>query len=129
MSIPSLFFRTAVLLAIAGIALGIFMGINQDFRLAHMHAHLNLLGWVSFFIFGGYYALFPQAAEGVLPKVHYALCLLGLLIFMAGLVSIGLDTTIRLEALAAVGSLLLLAGFLVFAAVIFRTRIERRATR
>ncbi|HEY3148276.1 MAG TPA: hypothetical protein VGJ75_18100 [Dongiaceae bacterium] len=50
MSIPSLFFRTAVLLAIAGIVLGIFMGVNQDFRLAHMHAHLNLLGWVSFFI-------------------------------------------------------------------------------
>ena len=56
MSIPSLFFRTAILLAIAGILLGIFMGINQDFRLAHMHAHLNLLGWVSFFIFGGDWA-------------------------------------------------------------------------
>ena len=70
MSIPSLFFRTAIVLAIAGILLGIFMGMNQDFRLAHMHAHLNLLGWVSFFIFGGYYALAPQAAEGVLPKLH-----------------------------------------------------------
>ena len=48
MSLASLFFRTAILLAIAGIMLGIFMGVNQDFRLAHMHAHLNLLGWVSF---------------------------------------------------------------------------------
>jgi hypothetical protein len=127
MSIPTLFFRTAILLAIAGILLGIFMGMNQDFRLAHMHAHLNLLGWVSFFIFGGYYALFPQAGEGVLPKVHYTLCLIGLLVFMAGLVSIALDTEIKLVALAAVGSLLLLAGFLAFAVVIFRTRIAPRA--
>lgn len=127
MSIPSLFFRTAILLAIVGISLGIFMGVNQDFRLAHTHAHLNLLGWVSFFIFGGYYALAPHAAAGVLPKLHYALCLAGLLVFMAGLISIALETEIQLVALAIVGSLLLLAGFLVFAVIVFRTRIERRA--
>jgi hypothetical protein len=121
-----LFFRTAILLAIAGILLGIFMGVNQDFRLAHMHAHLNLLGWVSFFIFGGYYALAPQAAEGVLPKLHYGFCLIGLLVFMSGLVGIGLGNDLALAPLAAVGSLLL-AGFLVFAVIIFRTRIAPRA--
>src|SRR5262245_30076731 len=126
MSLPSLFFRTGVLIAIAGILLGIFMGIKQDFRLAHMHAHLNLLGWVSFFIFGGFYALFPDAAHGVLPRAHYTLCLIGLLVFMAGLVSIALDTGLKLEALAAVGSLLLLAGFLVFAVIIFRTPVVPR---
>lgn len=129
MSIPSLFLRTAVLLAIAGIILGILMGVNQDFRLAHMHAHLNLLGWVSFFIFGGYYALFPQTAEGVLPKLHYGLCLAGLLIFLTGLVTIGLDMEIRLEICAALGSMLILAGFLIFAVIVFRTRVERRTAR
>jgi cbb3-type cytochrome oxidase subunit 1 len=127
MSIPSLFFRTAILLAITGIVLGIFMGVNQDFRLAHMHAHLNLLGWVSFFIFGGYYSLAPDAARGVLPKVHYGLCLIGLLIFMAGLITIGLDTEVRLEICAAIGSMLILAGFLVFAVIVFRTRVAPRA--
>ena len=127
MSLPSLFFRTAVLLAIAGIVLGIFMGVNQDFRLAHMHAHLNLLGWVSFFIFGGYYSLVPQAAEGLLPKLHYGLCLVGLVIFMIGLVTIGLDTPVRLEICAAIGSILILLGFIVFALIIFRTRVERRS--
>jgi hypothetical protein len=126
MSLPSLFFRTAVLLAICGIVLGIFMGVNQDFRLAHMHAHLNLLGWVSFFIFGGYYSLVPQAAEGLLPKLHYGLCLIGLVIFMIGLVTIGLDTPVRLEICAAIGSILILLGFIVFALIIFRTRVERR---
>jgi cbb3-type cytochrome oxidase subunit 1 len=125
MSIPSLFFRTAVLLAILGIALGIFMGVNQDFRLAHMHAHLNLLGWVSFFIFGGYYALAPQAAEGMLPKLHYVLCLTGLIAFMAGLTSVALAPE-PLVILAVVGSLLVLAGFLVFAVIVFRTRIGSR---
>ena len=78
MSIPSLFIRTAVLLGLAGMLLGIFMGINQDFRLAHFHAHWNLLGWVAFFIYGAYYALVPAARQGVLPKAHYVLALLGL---------------------------------------------------
>jgi len=123
MSIPSLFFRTAILLALAGVLLGIYMGMNQDFRLAHMHAHLNLLGWVSFFIFGGYYALAPHAAEGLLPKVHYALCLIGLLVFMAGLSGIALSSDHALAAFAAIGSLLLLSGFIVFAVIIFRTRL------
>jgi cbb3-type cytochrome oxidase subunit 1 len=127
MSIPSLFFRTAILLAICGIVLGIFMGINQDFRLAHMHAHLNLLGWVSFFVFGGFYALAPQAAKGVLPKVHYTLCLIGLLVFMSGLIGIALGDDMALAPLAAVGSLLILVGFLVFAVIVFRTRIAAAA--
>jgi hypothetical protein len=127
MSIPSLFFRTAVLLAIGGILLGIYMGVNQDFRLAHMHAHLNLLGWVSFFIFGGYYSLAPDATRGALPKVQYGLNLVGLLIFMTGLVTIGLDTPVKLEICAAIGSILILLGFVLFAIIIFRTRIVPRA--
>ncbi|WP_119302591.1 hypothetical protein [Dongia deserti] len=126
MSMPSLFFRTAILLAIAGILLGIFMGINQDFRLAHMHAHLNLLGWVSFFIFGGYYALAPQAGVGVLPKVQYGLCLAGLLVFMTGLTGIGLTGDQALAPVAAIGSLLILTGFLTFALIVFRTQIAPR---
>jgi hypothetical protein len=126
MSMPSLFFRTAILLAIAGIVLGVFMGVNQDFRLAHLHAHLNLLGWVSFFIFGGYYALAPQAAVGMLPKVHYGLCLIGLLVFMTGLAGIGLADDDDMAPFAAAGSLLILAGFVIFALIVFRTRLERR---
>ena len=89
MSIPSLFIRTAVLLGLAGMLLGIFMGINQDFRLAHFHAHWNLLGWVAFFIYGAYYALVPAARQGVLPKVHYVLALLGLGVFVIGLYGVG----------------------------------------
>ena len=123
MSVSALFFRTAILIAIAGIVLGIYMGINQDFRLAHMHAHFNLLGWVSFFLFGGFYHLVPGAARGMLPKVHYALCLIGLLVFIAGLSGIALDASVDLTACAAIGSLLILAGFVTFAWILFRTRI------
>ena len=121
MSIPSLFFRTAVLLALAGMLLGIFMGIHQDFRLAHFHAHWNLLGWVAFFIYGAFYALAPGAREGWLPKLHYVLSILGLAIFMIGLYGIAMGTE-TMVVFAVVGSLTVVAGFLVFAWIVFRTR-------
>ena len=122
MSIPSLFIRTAVLLGLAGMLLGIFMGIHQDFRLAHFHAHWNLLGWVAFFIYGAYYALVPAARQGMLPKVHYVLALLGLFIFMIGLYSIAMGA-MEMVAFAAVGSLMVVAGFVVFAWIVFRNKI------
>lgn len=121
MSIPSLFFRTAVLLGLAGMLLGIFMGINQDFRLAHFHAHWNLLGWVAFFIYGAFYALAPAARQGVLPKVHYVLALLGLVVFMIGLYSVGMGA-MEMVAFAAIGSLMVVASFLIFAWIVFRTK-------
>ena len=121
MSIPSLFFRTAVLLALAGMLLGIFMGIHQDFRLAHFHAHWNLLGWVAFFIYGAFYALSPEARQGWLPKLHYVLSILGLAIFMIGLYGIAMGTD-TMVVFAVVGSLTVVAGFLVFAWIVFRTR-------
>ena len=126
MSIASLFFRTAVVLGLVGILLGISMGMHQDFRLAHMHAHLNLLGWVSFFLFGAFYYLVPTAADGILPKAHYALSLAGLLVFMVGLYTIAIDTAGGVPIFAVLGSLLLLLGFLIFAWIVFRSRIGAR---
>ncbi len=122
MSIPSLFIRTAVLLGLAGMLLGIFMGINQDFRLAHFHAHWNLLGWVAFVLYGAYYAVVPAARQGALPKVHYVLALLGLGVFMIGLCGVAMGA-MQMAGFAAIGSLLIVAGFLVFGWVVFRTRI------
>ncbi|HWA49633.1 MAG TPA: hypothetical protein VG742_15275 [Dongiaceae bacterium] len=121
MSIPSLFIRTAVVLGLAGMLLGIFMGIHQDFRLAHFHAHWNLLGWVAFFIYGAFYALAPSARQGLLPKLHYVLSLLGLVVFMIGLYGVAMGE-MQMAAFAAIGSLLVVAGFLVFAWIVFRTR-------
>ncbi len=33
--------------ALCGMGLGIFMGISHDFSLTPVHAHVNLLGWVT----------------------------------------------------------------------------------
>lgn len=123
MSIPTLFIRTGVLFGLAGMLLGIFMGINQDFRLAHFHAHWNLLGWVAFFLYGVFYALAPMARQGLLPRLHYALSLIGLAVFMVGLFGVAMGAFDTMVAFAAIGSVLVVGGFLVFVVIVFRTRI------
>jgi hypothetical protein len=42
--LPYFFLSVAVLQALVGIGLGVFMGISGDFTLAPAHAHNNLLG-------------------------------------------------------------------------------------
>ena len=53
-------FKTATIMALAGIGMGIGMAASHDHSLMPVHAHLNLLGWVSLFLFGIYYKLNPK---------------------------------------------------------------------
>ena|SRR5579863_137931 len=59
MSASALSFRAAVAFAIAGMIWGLVMAISEDHSTLTAHAHLNLLGWVSLFLFGIYYRLHP----------------------------------------------------------------------
>jgi predicted permease len=36
-----------------------------------VHAHFNLLGWVTMGMFGFFYRLWPEAAESRLAKLHF----------------------------------------------------------
>lgn len=55
MRISDFCFIAAALAALAGMTLGMVMGLSQDFTLAPAHAHLNLLGWVTMAIYGLYH--------------------------------------------------------------------------
>ena len=57
----ALSFRTAVVFGLAGMAWGIFMAASRDHSSMPAHAHLNLLDWVSLFLFGIYYRMHPTA--------------------------------------------------------------------
>jgi hypothetical protein len=48
-------FCIAALAGLTGMSLGIFMGLQQDFTLAPVHAHVNLLGWVTMSLYGLYH--------------------------------------------------------------------------
>ena len=77
MKASALSFRAAVLFAIAGMGMGIAMAIGQDHSVMPAHAHLNLLGWVSLFLFGIYYRLHPAADISHLALVHVGIWCIG----------------------------------------------------
>lgn len=126
-ALASRFLRVAVVYALIGMALGIGMGIAEDFRLVGVHAHLNLLGWVSMAIAGLFYRACPDAADGLLPAVQFWLANLGML----GLVTaIGFLASGQAWALpiAVVASIIVIGAMALFAVIVFRATGAARAT-
>lgn len=101
--------------------MGLHMGISGDHSPFPAHAHLNLLGWVSSAIFAIYYALNPAKAEGRLAMWQFAVYTLGIIVMIPALYFMVLGNT-ALEPLVAIGSLIVFAGVLLFAAVVFSSK-------
>jgi len=120
MNLAQLCLRTAVVLGFIGFSMGFGMGVSQDFSLAPAHAHMNLLGWVSFFLYGAFYFLIPQAANGWLPRIHYILASVGTVAMVAGIAGIYLGHGATFEPLAIGGSIAVYASFILFVFIVFR---------
>lgn len=89
------------------------MEIIHDFRLTSLHAHVNLLGWVSTALFGVNYSIYPFAANTKLAKVHFWLHNVGLPVMMIGLFCESFGITAGLPIMI-VGSLAVVIGTLLF---------------
>lgn len=116
--ISEYYFRTAILFLIVGITIGIHMSISQNHNVIGAHAHINLLGWVTSAVFGGYYALNPAKASGRLPMIQYFVYVIGVVLMAASLYLL-LQGNTALEPLVAAGSLITFAGVLLFAWVVW----------
>lgn len=117
-SVSNNFLRFGVLFLICGVALGTWMGANEDFTLKPIHAHLNLVGWASMMIYGLFYRAFPDAARGWMPVAQFFLSVIGLILMMTGLTGMLLNNPALLPALMA-GEIMTLASILLFAIVLF----------
>ena len=76
------FFTFAAFCGLTGMGWGIYMGISQDHSTFSAHAHLNLLGWVSCAIMGGFYALAKDRAPRRLQWVNFVLSSVGTVIMI-----------------------------------------------
>jgi hypothetical protein len=113
------FLKIASVYITLGVLLGMLMGIIQDFRLASVHAHLNLLGWVSMAIFGLIYHFYPHAAETRLAKLHFWLHNIGLPLMQGGLAIEILSGNSAMLPLVIVSSLLVVIGVILFTINLF----------
>ena len=116
--ISEYYFRSAILFLIVGISIGIHMSISQNHNVIGAHAHINLLGWVTSALFGGYYALNPAKAAGRLPMIQYAVFTLGVIVMGASLYLLLAGNT-AVEPIVAASSLITFAGVLLFAWIVW----------
>lgn len=65
------YFRIGMCWIIAGVTLGNIMGASGDHSLFPLHAHMNLLGWVTMGIFAFFYRLWPAASATQLARLQF----------------------------------------------------------
>lgn len=110
------FMLLATISLLAGVSMGIWMGIAQDFQFAPVHAHLNLLGWASLALFGLTYRAYPEMAESRLARLHLMLTAPSAVLFPLGIALSILGVTILVAVMASfawlAGVVLFLAGLL-----------------
>ena len=119
MKASSFGFRAAALLALAGMSMGIFMAASGNHAIMPAHAHLNLLGWVSLFLFGIYYRFHPTVDLGRMAMIQVGAWTFGTVLMTVGVTAIYSGHP-EFEPLATVGSLVVLAAMALFAVIVFR---------
>jgi len=119
MNASSLSFKLAVLFVIAGMAMGIGMAATQDHSIMPAHAHLNLLGWVSLFLFGIYYERRPALDQSRLAFIQVVTWSIGTVVLTIAVAAIHLGYTAA-DPIAALASLIVLTAMVMFAYFVFR---------
>jgi hypothetical protein len=111
-------FRLAALYFALGVMLGVTMGASGDHSLFAVHAHINLLGWVSMALFGVIGALHPSMTEGRAAAVQFWTYNLGVPV-MLGALTLRLKGFASIEPLIGVASILIGVSVLLFAWLVF----------
>src|SRR5215212_9018807 len=112
-------FRAAVLFALLGMGMGIAMAMARDHAAMPAHAHLNLLGWVSLFLFGLYYRLNPALDVSRLALVQVGVWSFVTVVLTLAVATIHMGYEVA-DPVAALASLIVLAAMVLFAVLVFR---------
>ena len=80
-NIDRIFILTGAFFAVAGMCTGLWMVAVNSFVYSKIHAHINLLGWVSLAIYGVVYRIYPAMKDCSLALTHL-ICSVAGVIFM-----------------------------------------------
>ncbi|MEO8301808.1 MAG: hypothetical protein ABI608_08440 [Rhizomicrobium sp.] len=83
--VSAAFFALGVVCLFIGMAMGMHMGESEDFTLMPVHAHLNLLGWVTMAIYGIFYALTHASLKPKLAWTNFVLAAIGVVVLIPSL--------------------------------------------
>jgi len=128
MKASSVSFPAAVLMVVAGMIWGLIMAISDDHAAMPAHAHLNLLGWVSLFLFGIFYHLHPAVDRSRAALAQVGIWIAGTVILTIGVGLVHTGHPVG-DPIAAVGSFIVLAGMLLFGWLVVRREQAARSMR
>ncbi|WP_325948281.1 hypothetical protein [Pseudomonas putida] len=106
-------FRLAALYFALGVVMGVAMGASGDHSLFAVHAHVNLLGWVSMALFGVIGTMHPSISEGRLATAQFWTYNIGVPV-MLGALTLRMKGFPSVEPLIAGASILIGIGVLLF---------------
>ena len=118
------FFASALVYSVMGMLLGLHMGISKNHAQMPTHAHILVIGWLSFAVFGFFYAHYGNTVSKVLARLHLWLAQVSLAALVIGLWLLYSGQP-QYEPMVALSSVVYAASFLLFAAVavpVLRTR-------
>lgn len=111
--------RIASVYLLAGLVLGLAMGIGRDFALMSVHAHVLLLGWATLALTGIVYLVLPACAGTRLAAAHFWLHNLGLPVMIVSLAAETLGEP-RAEPFVGLGSTVVVVGLGLFTLNVLR---------
>jgi hypothetical protein len=118
-SVGKNYLKIATVYFTIGVLAGLIMGIVHDFRLTSVHAHVNLLGWVTMALFGIIYHFYPNAAKSKLAKTQFWLHNIGVPVMLGGIAAQVFGITAALPA-AIIGSIAVVIGVILFMINVFK---------
>jgi hypothetical protein len=110
------FFLSAVVYGLFGMLLGLDMAMRHDHGQLPTHAHIMVIGWLSFAVFGLFYFVLGEGVPPLLARAHFWLAQVSLAVLVAGLWAHYAGHT-QFEPLAAIGSMAYAASFVLFAVI------------
>lgn len=114
------FMKAAVLYALIGFILGVVMGATHDFTFRSVHTHLNLIGWASMAVYAMFYQLVPEASRSGLARLHFWAANVGVIIMSASVALLAMRVGAA-DPGAAIGSIVTLLSFIIFAFIVFKS--------
>ena len=107
MDIDRIYILAALLLAFAGMVLGVYMGLAADRQLQSVHVAMLLPGFVTLAIFGFVFRLWPAMKKAPLARVQLWTAIAGALLLVVGSYFFVVRGSVPL---AAIGSIVLVVA-------------------
>jgi hypothetical protein len=126
--VSAAFFLFCILSLLTGMLYGMHMAKTDDFVLAPVHAHLNLLGGVLMAIYGTFYALTQETYSPRLAWINFLVSALAVLIIIPALAMLlSTNNDAKYGPVTGAGSGLAVIGLLIFAISVVRELVRKRA--